>query len=252
MRLNLCFLLLAGMCLLTLVTGCGQSVYDARMQQALAANQKRMATTSSKDERDLAPDYTSITNSANVPQGIKFKLPKLFATNKTQKAELDSTGKFVFAGIPGHCFTLKTIVTEDDKVAAAAGGEIDAREKGKEVSAYCYVYSIKKSEMPKAQVEDAIKKTLAEYQLQTEPLKTGNLPFTRIWTTVANNFEVEVAGKLQVYPSTLSLYTFETDENTIVVGWMVSGNSELSFAKERAMNSAVLDKPAAPAPAPMS
>jgi hypothetical protein len=226
---------------LLVVTGCGQGTYDARMAAAPAMIKKR---SEEGDGKLLTKEFFSITDTPGAKQGVKFKLPTAFTGSVDSLGANDPGAKVSQADIPGFLYSIRTKVADDT---------------GKQIAAYCYLYSVKKAEKPRADLEELIKQALGQLQNTAawQPVtKAGRPPGGMI--SITGNFDFPVDGVNQNLPGQLVIHSFEADQNTVFVGWMYENKSaqksNLAGAVSKAMDTAALDTAEAapvPAPAPM-
>lgn len=222
-----------------LVTGCGQATYDARMAAAPAMIKKR---TEEGDSKALTKDFFSVTDADNKKQGVKFKLPSAFAGETKSLGADQPNAKVPSVDIPGFLYTIQTTVADDA---------------GKKVTANCYLYSVKKTEKPRAELEELIKAALGQLQNTAawQPVSKPGRPAGGV-ISITGNFDFAIDGANQNLPGQLAIHSFETDQNTVLVGWLTENKSasktNLTGAISKSMDTAVADtaEAAAPAPAP--
>lgn len=219
--------------------GCGQSTYDARMANAPAMIKKRSAE---GDSKLLTQEFLSLADSAGVKQGVKFKLPSAFAKDGFKSlGASDPNAKIAQADIPGFLYSIEIQLAD---------------EAGKQYPAYCYFYAVKKAMTPRADLEELIKQALGQIQNTAawQPVAKPNQPPGAVMS-ITGNFDFTVNGMTENLPGQLSVHSFETDENVVLVGWLYENKSQqknsLASAIAKAMDTATFDKDAAaPAPAP--
>lgn len=216
-----------------LISGCGQSEYEARMSQISTTLAKRGGGDL------LLKDYFSVTDAASVSKGIKFKLPTLFSGAKVKSLGADvPTAKISQVDIPGFCYTLQTTLADDAE---------------KQFPAYCYLYA-----MPKATTQlEPLKATIKQALVAIDPTFDWNvgtvdgdpkrLPLH--YKSAKGTFDFEVNGAVEKQPGTLAVFLVEGAENYVLIGWRYEQKSAVkNNLLEAVANSMVTMVPDGPTP----
>ncbi|WP_425616515.1 hypothetical protein NA78x_000163 [Anatilimnocola sp. NA78] len=221
-----------------LIAGCGQGDYDSRVSevgQHLKTRSKKAA------DGQLTKDYLSVMDIARTPQGVKFRLPTVFATAQSLNADAPGA-KVAHVDIPGFCYTLQVMLADDS---------------GKQIPAYCYLYSAKKATHPPDKLRELIQQASVAIDPNSKWFEASNepgQPSGQYLLKVGGNHDFLVNGTVEKLPGHLFLSTYETAENIVIIGWRYELNSmkkaNLSDAISASVDSALLDVPGAAAPAP--
>jgi hypothetical protein len=224
-----------------LVAGCGQGEYDARMDTAASAIAARGKAAQGET---LMPAFFKVVDANQAPQGLQLKLPMLFGQQTTNLGDIPRA-KFSPTDIPGFCFTMERPLADDA---------------GKQIPAYCYVYSVNKATTPADALHTTIQSAVSAFDpaaAWNNSAPAGSIPVKLL--QAKGNMEYELAGAvIESLPSKLQLYSLDAGANQIVIGFRaadsVSTKHKFFEAAAQSISTAQLDTGAAapaPAPAPM-
>ena len=217
------------------VTGCGQGEYDARLSSAKAAIARRGA----EGPQELTKDYAAVRNAAG-STGLKIRFPAVFTA---QTASLDASkpgAKMLQSDLAGFCYTMERKLADDA---------------GKNLPAYCYLYSVPKGEADALHtaIQTAAAAAGGGGWTDNPAVKapTGDIAVKML--KAAGDMDFDNNGNNERLPGQLEVYSFDAGANRVIVGWRAANSVDTKHkffsAVRSSMASAQLDGPAPAAPA---
>jgi hypothetical protein len=167
------------------------------------------------------------------------RFPLLFTAQTTSLDASQPKAKLMQVDLPVFCYTMERPLAD---------------EAGKNIPAYCYLYSVPQAEADNLhnQIQQAALGGATWTDNPPIQSQTGNIAVKMLKSVGDMDFDIN--GAIERLPAQVEVYSFAAGANRVVIAWRaansVATKHKLFEAVRSSMNSAQLDAPAAAAPAP--